>query len=230
MAKKKEVEQQIAQTDQQFENVEIHLNRFEQFFEEHSKTMLIAAASILAIVAIIFLVKTQYYNPLKAEAQKEIFNAQYAFEADSFKLALNGDGVNPGFLGIIDDYGSTPAGNLAHYYAGVCYMHLGEWDNAKKHLSDFDTDDEILGSMATGLQGDCEAQLGNADGAVKWYRKAADAGCKLTAPMFLQKLGNTLETMGRNPEALEAYKAIKDNYPQSSFASQVDKYIAAIKE
>lgn len=230
MSKKQEEERQARAADAQLENVEIKLNRFEQFFEEHSKTMVIAAVAILAIVALVYLVKTQYYNPLKQEAQKEMFNAQYFFEADSFKLALNGDGINAGFLQIIDDYSSTPAGKLARYYAGVCHMHLGEWEQAARQLADFESDDEILASMALGLRGDCQAQLGNAAEAAKLYQQCADAAIPLTAPMFLQKLGNVLEAQGDNAGARKAYQTIKDDFPQSSFAGTIDKYINALPD
>ena len=52
------------------------------------------------------------------------------YEKDSFNLAINGDGTNPGFLDIIEDYSATPAGNLANYYVGVSYLHLGQYEDA----------------------------------------------------------------------------------------------------
>ena len=64
---------------------------------------------------------------------------------DSLNWALNGDGNNVGFLKIIDKYSGTPAGNLAHYYAGVCYLKKGDFSNAEKQLRAFDG----KGSMVT---------------------------------------------------------------------------------
>jgi len=51
-----------------------------------------------------------------------MFFAEQYFEKDSLKLAMNGDGTNPGFIQIIDEYGSTKSGNLARYYLGICYL------------------------------------------------------------------------------------------------------------
>ncbi|MDZ7774475.1 MAG: hypothetical protein U5L09_02100 [Bacteroidales bacterium] len=63
---------------------------------------------------------------LKKEATSQIFVAERYFEQDSLQLALNGDGQYPGFVEIADEYGMTKTGNLAHYYAGVSYLKLGE--------------------------------------------------------------------------------------------------------
>ena len=49
------------------------------------------------------------------------------FQAGFFKLALNGDGQYLGFLKVIDKYGGTKAGNLAKFYAGSCYLKLGDY-------------------------------------------------------------------------------------------------------
>ncbi len=56
------------------------------------------------------------------------------FESDSMDLALNGNGANYGFLDIIDEYGSTPAGNSAHYYAGYSYYSKGDYYNTVVEL------------------------------------------------------------------------------------------------
>lgn len=53
---------------------------------------------------------------------------------DSVNLALNGDGMNWGFLRVIDKYGGTKAGNLANFYAGDCYIKLNENEKAIKYL------------------------------------------------------------------------------------------------
>ena len=226
---KKETEIEIQEADQRLENVENALNKAEQFFEDNQKGIAIGAVAILAIIAIIWAAKTQYFAPLNHEAQKEMFNAQYYFEADSFAKALNGDGVNLGFLQIIDEYSSTDAGKLAQYYAGVCYLNLGDFENAKKHLKAYSSDDETLNSMAIGLTGDAEVELGNDNAAVDLYNKAIKKGNKLTAPMFLLKLGNLYEKQGQKDKALKAYQTIKDEYPASNLASSIDKYIQSVQ-
>lgn len=226
----KEIEEKQQAAEEGFASVQNGLNSIEQFFEDHQKPIGIGFLVLVVVVALGWLFKSQYVEPQKKEAQAEMFFAQYNFEADSFRLALEGDGMNSGFLKIIDDYSSTPAGKLARYYAGVCYLRLGEFENAKSYLSDFSSDDEILNSYAVGLVGDAEVELGNDEAAVAKFKKAISFGNKVTAPVFLEKLGNLYEKMGKADDAVKAYQQIKDDYPLSPIAQNVDKYINAVKK
>lgn len=217
------------QTEKGFENVEVALTRTEQFIEKYQKTIVTGALIILAVIALGWIVSTQFLAPKKAEAQAKMFDAQYYFEADSFALALNGDGLAMGFLDIIDEYGSTPAGKLAQYYAGVCQLNLGEFENAKASFKAFSSNDEILSTMAAGLVGDAEVELGNKEAAAAAYRKAANGKCEVTAPIFLMKLGALYATMGKPAEARAAFAEVKDLYPTCPQATEAEKEMLSIK-
>ncbi|MBP5366297.1 MAG: tetratricopeptide repeat protein [Bacteroidales bacterium] len=219
----------VNQTDKGFQDVEMALTRSEQFIEKNQKGIAIGAIAVLAVIAIIWFVNTLYIAPNKVSAQEEIFNAQYYFEQDSFRLALDGDGMNAGFLKIIDEYGSTPAGNLASYYAGVCYLNLGEYENAKKYLKAFSTDDATLSSQAIGLAGDAECQLGNEKEAIAAYKKAIEKKDNVTAPIFLMKLGALYESTGNTAEAKKCYQEVKDNYATSLQATTAEKYLSSVE-
>lgn len=131
----KETEDKDAmKVEEGFNDVQNALGKAEQFLEDHQKAVGFSVLAVVAVVAIVWLFRSYYIQPREAEAQKEMFAAQYYFEADSFKLALEGNGLNSGFLNVIDEYSSTKAGELATYYAGVCYLRLGEFENAKKYL------------------------------------------------------------------------------------------------
>ena len=110
MAKKK-------QTDK-LENVEQVINRSEQFVEKNQKAIIILIVLIVVIVLGIFGYRKYISEPKANEAAGAIFQAERYFEQDSMHLALYGDGNNFGFLTVIDEYGSTPSGKLAKYYAG----------------------------------------------------------------------------------------------------------------
>ena len=83
------------------------------------------------------------FQPKEVDAQSQIFRAEQYFEKDSFKLAFEGDGDALGFNDIIDEYGVTETANLAHYYAGICYLRLGEYENAIDDLKSFDSNDRL---------------------------------------------------------------------------------------
>ena len=156
--------------------------------------------------------------------------AQTYFVKESFNLALNGDGNNPGFLDIIDDFGSTDAGNLSYYYAGVSYLNMGQFDNAIDYLKKFDTDDLLLGPISKGAQGDANLELGKKEKALSFYTDAYKMNDnQLTAPIYMLKAGELLEGSNKSADALKLYEEIKTKFPESNEGRSIDKYIARAK-
>ncbi|MBR4265735.1 MAG: tetratricopeptide repeat protein [Bacteroidales bacterium] len=217
--------------EDQLENVENQLGRTEQYIENNKeKLFTILAVIVLLIVAVMAYFK-YFKAPKEERAAAEMFMAEQNLEKDSFKLALNGDANYPGFLKIIDNYGSTKAGNNAHYYAAVCYLHIGEFDKAIEMLKGFSSSDPTIEPLSIGLMGDAYSEKGNNDEAVSYYKKAADKAAKndFIAPYILQKLANTYEIQQKYQDALNIYEKIKTEYPLSREGALAEKYIQAMK-
>jgi tetratricopeptide (TPR) repeat protein len=210
--------------------VESALTRTEQFLESNSKLIGIVIGTIV-VVAVGYLGLNKFYlEPRSKEAQEQMFMAQNYFEKDSFNLALNGDGNNPGFLDIIDDFGSTDAGNLSNYYAGVSYLNMGQYDKAITYLKKFSTKDLLLGPISVGAQGDAQLELGKSDKALDLYTEAYKMNDnELTAPVYMLKAGELLESSSKQDEALKIYETIKQKFPESTEGRSIDKYIARAK-
>ena len=170
-------------------------------------------------------------KPKERRAQEEMFMAERYFEKDSVQLALFGDGVNLGFVDIIEEYGNTASGNLARYYAGILYLNNGEFENAIDVLEDFDADDELVGPTGLGLLGDAYIETGDIEKAAELYVDAADlSDNNHTAPRYLLRAGKTYEMLLEDPEtALGIYKRIKKEYPSTLEGSIIDKYIARVE-
>jgi tetratricopeptide (TPR) repeat protein len=148
---------------------------------------------------------------------------------DSLNLALNGDGMYPGFLQIIDDYGITSSANLAHYYTGVIYLQMGSFEEAIDHLQKFKSKDQIVSAMACGAIGDAYMELNDISKAASYYLDAAEMrDNEFSAPIFYLKAGMAYELLGQYDDALEAYEIIKYEYPSSNEAREIDKYISRI--
>jgi len=221
MAKKQDANKGI-------QNVEETLTKTEQFLEDNYKPMLYVLAAVIVIIGAIWLIKI-YGNKRNKEAQSEMYVAEQYFAQDSMKLALNGGGNNLGFLDIIHSYGRTKAGKLSSFYAGACYMQLGEFENAIKYLKKYTTQDEILAPEAVALTGDAYVELGQTDKGIALYLKAAEmAGNAFHTPIYLMKAATMYETTGSFDKALELYKKIKDQYPESTEGRTIDKYIARV--
>jgi len=225
MVKNKDKREQDGLTD-----VESALTRTEQLIEENQRILtIIIGAAVLIVVA--YLGYTKFYlQPHEKDAQEQMFGAEQYFAKDSFNLALNGDGNYLGFLDVIDDYGSTKAGNLAKYYTGISYLKLGQYQNALDYLNDFDTDDILLLPISDGAKGDAYRELGQNDEALSSYKKAYTASDNdFSTPIYMMKAADILESTGDLNGALDLYKSIKETYPKSNEARNIDKYIARIE-
>ncbi len=214
---------------QTISNVEQTLTRTEHFLEENYKTLLIVLGVIVALVGLFWLSKL-YLNKRNDEAQSQIYQAEKYLEMDSLKLALNGDGNYLGFLDIAKDYKLTNTGNLAIYCAGICYLHLGQYQDAIDFMNKYSKKDKVIGSLAIGATGDAYMELGDLDKGVAKYVEAADfAKNSFNTPLFLMKAGEIYELTGKFSEALKVYERIESEYPESTEGTTIEKYIARVK-
>ncbi|MGE5424400.1 MAG: tetratricopeptide repeat protein [Syntrophothermus sp.] len=214
-------------TEERIVAVEEAFSKTERFIEDNQKIILIVLGVIIVLVLGYFGFKRYYIAPRETRAQAQMFMAEKYFEQDSLNKALNGDGPNPGFLTIIDDYGMTKSANLAHYYAGIIYLKKGEYQNAITQLKKFDSDGSVVGQMAMGATADAYMELKDAAKAADLYTKAAEEmKNELISPMLYMKAGWAYESAGDYQKAVDVYKKLKENYLRSTEGRDIDKYIA----
>lgn len=212
------------------EGIEQALTRSEQFIEDNSKVLSYVVGVIIIVVVLFIGTKRLYLAPLEEEAASQMFMAEKFFERDSFNLALNGYGTYPGFIQITEDYKIAKAANLAKYYAGICYLKTGDYENAVDYLSKFKTNDVLVGSAKYSSLGDAYVELQDLEPALKAYRKAiSEFENNFTTPMVMKKMGIVYEEKKELTEANAIYKKIKSEYPDSEEARDIDKYIARTK-
>ena len=156
---------------------------------------------------------------------------------EQFDKALNGDGVGSnGFINIINNYGSTDAGNLANLYAGLCYANLNKWNEAVKYLDAYSSaDDAMVSPAAEAALGNAYAHVNQLDKAVSCLKKAAkmaDSELKegvnnSLSPTFLLQAGQILESQGKYADALKLYQDIKKTYVGAALvqSGDIEKYI-----
>ena len=216
-------------TEDRIVAVEEAFSKTEQWIEKNQRIIIIVVSVVIVVVLGFFGFKRFYLAPKEKEAQAQMFMAEKYFEMDSISKALTGDGNYPGFLTIIQDYGITQSANLAHYYAGICYLKKSEYQKAIDQLEDFKGKDEVVGPMATGAIGDCYMELNQADKAAEYYSKAAaQRKNDFTTPMLLMKAGYAYEIAGKKDEALKAYQQIKSDFSRSFEGRDIDKYISKL--
>lgn len=227
----------------QQEDVDV-VQRARGFWASYNKPVMYIASAIIILLGGWLVYKYMFKMPKEEKANDSIFITQKYFSdfsnapADSTKAllaakVLNGDGVNPGALKIISKYSGTDAANLSEYYAGASYLHLKQYDKAIKYLKDFDAHGATqIKSRAYGMMGDASAELKKNDDALDYYKKAADVDDKdeFTSSEFLFRAALFAEVTGKTKDAIELFKKIKEQYPLSEKAADVDRYLAKLGE
>jgi tetratricopeptide (TPR) repeat protein len=212
------------------QEIESALTRTEQFIENNQKIITYVIGAIVVVVVAYLGITRFYIHPQQKEAESQMFMAENYFEKDSFNLAINGDGNYLGFLDIIDNYGVTKSANLAKYYVGICYLKLGQYEEAIDYLKKFKTDDLLLAPVKEGALGDAYVELGDQEKALSHYKSAYSLNSnELTTPVYMQKAAVTLESLGKLQDALDIYKEMKKTYPNSVEGRNADKYIASLE-
>ena len=204
----------------------------ENFFEKNSKMVVVAIVVIFALAAAIFGYKKVIVEPRMTKAQEMLFEAQYQFESQNadFALALNGNENTPGFAQVVEQYGNTPAGNLARMFAAACSLRLGEFDQAQSYINSFKNvkgvPGEIINAMAAGIKGDIAVEKGDNAGAAKLFEQAAKVSENdFTTPMYLRKAALAYKAMGDEAKAEELMKVINEQYPASYDAREAIKLV-----
>src|SRR5690348_3883031 len=129
MAEKKVAEKKAVQVQQPRAEQGDSWLRIEAFLKKYQKAILIAVGAVV-VVGGWYAYQSMVVEPQEEQAADAIYKAEANFAQDSLKAALNGVGTTRGFLYIINNYGGTKSGNLSKYYAGVCYLRLGDFNNA----------------------------------------------------------------------------------------------------
>ena len=202
----------------QNEQVAEKVSSVEKFFNENKKIIWGCLGAVIVVGVAVLCYQKFYAQPQKAEAAEQMYQAEANFRAQNYDLALNGDGNVLGFSQVIDQYGSH-AGAAAYFYAGVCELQLGKFEEALSYLSKYNGKDEILKARALACKGDAYAGLEKYKEAVGCYEKAAGVVDNMFA----------CEELGDDAKALSFYKKIKDQYPQSMEGYDIDKYISRIE-
>lgn len=210
-----------------------HIKSSEALIDKYKKPVMAGLAVVVVAVAGFFLYKSFILEPKNQKANEALFKGEQYFAMNDYDKALKGDSTGyKGFIYIAEEYSSTKAGNLARLYAGMSYAQSGNYQEAVKYLESYDEcDDEMITPAAVGVLGNCYAQLNQLDKATATLLKAAEMADNTTlSPMYLQQAGEIFESQGNTDKAMNCYKEIKNKYPQSMQAVEIDKYIERLSK
>lgn len=222
-------------TAEVFNTLDETASRSEQWVEKNQKIIFTGLIAV-AVVILGYLAYNSYIlEPNELEAADELaFPKKYFEQAQNttvavdslYNLSLNGADGKYGLIDIVDNYGNTKAGNLAKYMSGIAYLKTGDYQNAIQYLSDFSSDDEILGALALGNIGDAFTEIEQYEDALQYYVDAANyKDNDFTSPLYLFKAGNIAMELKEFDKAEDYFTKIKDNYSKSEEAKNINIYI-----
>ncbi|NNC82579.1 MAG: tetratricopeptide repeat protein [Flavobacteriales bacterium] len=204
-------------------------SKTETFINKNSKHITTGILIVLGAIVAFFAYQKFIIEPQNEEAAAMMWKSEYYFGIDSLRLALEGDGNNYGFLDVAEEYGSTPAGNLATHYAGLSYLNLGDYESAVMYLDKASFDDVLVEATRLGALGDAYLELGDWDKAISSYEKSVSHTANdFTTPIYLKKLGLAYEAAGNPQKALDSFQRIKVEFGQTNAGRDIEKHIARV--
>ena len=199
------------------------------FYDLH-KEKIFGALAILILIPVLFYGYINFYKaPREIEAQEEIFKAQRYFERDSFSLALKGGPNFSGFESLMSDYSGTDAGHLAKFYAAICYLNLGQKDEALNLIQGYSSPSPVVQALALGLEADLISEKDDKAKAIALYERAASTADNATAAVFLFKAARLLEIQKDQAAAKAMYERLLKEYPLEADQMQIeDKHLSRV--
>lgn len=219
------------------------IERARGFWVNYNKPVIYIGSAVVILLLGWVVYKFMFQKP-KIEKSNDIvfvtqkYFSEFAATEDTTKAllaakVLNGDGVNPGALKIINKYSGTPAANLCQYYAGACYLSLGQFDKAISHLKKFDGNGATqIQSRAYGMLGDANAELNKNSDALDYYKKAAKVNTKddFTTSEYLFRAAAYAQSIGKTKDAIDLFKQLKDDYPLTEKGADAARHLAQLGE
>ncbi len=222
-------------TAEVFESLDSGASKTENFVSKYQSLILSSVVLITISVFVYLAYKTFVLEPKSEDAITELNQAQYYFnlalnneqQNDLFNSAINGGDGKFGFLDIIQNYENTPSSNLAIFSTGMSYLNLKQYNRAIEYLKNFKSNDVLLSSIAKGTLGDVYLQIGDQKNALVNYEKASSfKENNYTTPKYLYKAGLLSIKLGEKKSAIEYFKKIKSDFPDSKEGKFIDIQIA----
>lgn len=200
------------------------------FYETHKKNISIAVTALVVVVfATVIYFKNRADNNEKAITQ--LGGIYQAYDGGQYQAAIDGvpERNIPGLKSIVENYGSSHAGDIARFYLGNAYFHTGRYDEALKAFEDCGSDEELIAVSRLASIASCYEVKKDHKEAAEYFEKAATKFSKdMNAAENLNHAARNYGQAGEKEKAIELYKRIKKNYPTTVFAREADRFISQL--
>lgn len=198
-------------------------------FVDKNRPLVYGALAAIAIILVVLFGYSYLQANRNAEALIEMTEAVSRYESGDYAAAIDGDMSFPGLIEIIEDYGSTQAGNLARFYAADALFRTGQYDRALEYFQAFDKESNYLGASALAGEAAILEDRDEHSGAAGLYMQAAEIfESDVTSPDYFVKAGRAYENAGDSEAARRAYEKLLNDYSTTAEGQNADFYLARI--
>jgi tetratricopeptide (TPR) repeat protein len=198
------------------------------WMERNTKILSYIAVALVGVVVIGFL-----WNKNRSESNDKatamLAKVTPYYDQGRYDLALNGvpqEGTQ-GLQAIVDESGSTKAGQLAKLYLANSYYAIKNYDKALEYYDDINVSDKLVSASAIAGAAACYEAKGDLGKAASYFEKAASKNMTLMqAPENLQRSAVNYAAVGKKEKAIELLQTLKKEFPTSTYARDVDRFIA----
>ena len=187
---------------------------------------------ILVGVVVLAIVIVAYMNNVTAnnvKANTELGKVIPYYDQGKFDVAIGGnlqENVR-GLQSIVDDYGSTNAGELAKFYLANAYFAQNDYEKALKYFLSVSVSDDLITASALAGAASCYEAKSDYAKAASMYEKAAFKSTKdVNAAENMFHAARNYLTSGNKEKAAELFKKVKKEFPTSVVAREIDRWIA----
>jgi tetratricopeptide (TPR) repeat protein len=131
-----------------------------------------------------------------------------------------------GLRAIVENFGSSPGGELARFQLASSLQALGKYDEALEHYKDFSPPNALLEAGRRAGLGACYEARKEYEDAGAEFEKAAAADAKdPRVPEFIHHAARNYAAAGEKEKAVELWKRLKKSYPATAYGRDAERYI-----
>lgn len=212
---------QLSKEDLEEDLLVEYSSRILHFYQENKSAVIGGGSGLVIALGLIF--GYFFYSGQQSKTAEQLMvQAETLYRAGSFEQALYGDDASftVGFVQIAGNYGSTDAGNLAHYYAASSYAELGQYEEALSEIEKYKAPKGILGVAPRALHALILSEVGLFEMAAKKYEEAANlVDNESTTPVYLLSAARAYLEAGDPAKAEVLLDRIIANFRNSQYAS-----------
>ena len=201
------------------------------WYEENKKMVSSVFTGLIVVIVAAVVIRNNMVSS-NEKATSEFSKVMKYYDEGNYEAAINGvpqENVR-GLQAVVNDYGSTKSGNFAKFYLANSYFANSSFDKALPLYLEVSVNEDLLQASSLAGAAACYEAKRNSASAATYYEKAAMVGKGNTqAPEHLQHAAMNFAASGNATKAIELLKKIKKDYPTSSIAREIDRYIAVFK-